>query len=301
MTTNEYLNEVLQSQTLADDSEEMKELQEHRADVESLLRNKFQDCSPSIRYGGSKAKGTIILEYYDLDIICYFPSDDTSAGELLEGIYNNVRKALEENYYVAPKTSALRLKSKDSGVPTRDFHIDVVPGRYVDGDDGDCFIYQANTEKCRLKTNLDVHIDYVRKSGVTEAIKLLKLWKVRKNLTMKQFAWELLIIKLLAGKSSKSLADQLEHVWKEIQHSQEPISIEDPANPIGNDLSGVLAQNWQWLRSAADGTLGTIESSGWETVFGSTKRASGSSRITGLTQAASTASVITKPWSGRIE
>src|SRR5580693_5415150 len=113
MTTNEYLNEVLESQKLADDSKELKELQAHRADVEELLRSEFEDCAPTIRYGGSKAKGTLILAAYDLDIICYFPSDDTEAGESLEDIFNNVKKALEGKYYVTPKTSSLRLKSKD--------------------------------------------------------------------------------------------------------------------------------------------------------------------------------------------
>lgn len=301
MTTNEYLNEVIDSQKLSDDSKELKELQEHRADVEKLLRNEFNDSSPTIRYGGSKAKGTLILAQYDLDIICYFPSEDTSAGESLEDIYKNVKKALEQQYYVTPKTSSLRLKSKDTQGPVRDFHIDVVPGRYVDGDDGDCFIYQANAEKTRLKTNLDVHISHVKDSGVTEAIKLLKFWKVRKGLQIKQFVWELLIIKLLEGKSSKSLADQLIHVWKEIRDAKDPISVEDPANPSGNDLSDVLAQNWQWLSSAADSTLKMIESSGWEAVFGATKRAENAERIIRLTQAAGAASISTKPWANKME
>jgi hypothetical protein len=301
MTTSEYLNEVLESQELDDDSKELKELQEHRADVEKLLRDEFEDCSPTIRYGGSKAKGTLIRDLYDLDIICYFPSDDTAAGESLEDIYNNVKDALAKEYYVTPKTSALRLKSKEPTTPARDFHIDVVPGRYVDGDDGDCFIYQANAEKHRLKTNLDVHINHVKNSGVTDAIKLLKLWKVRKGLQVKQFVWELLIIKLLEGKSSNSVADQLLHVWTEIRDSKDPISIEDPANPTGNDLSDVLAANWQWLASAAGATLRTIESSGWEAVFGATQRPEGTQRITGLTQAASVATVRTKPWAAKTE
>ena len=55
--------------SLADDSEELKTLQERRAEVEKVLRDHFEDCSPTIRYGGSKAKGTMIKEAYDLDII----------------------------------------------------------------------------------------------------------------------------------------------------------------------------------------------------------------------------------------
>jgi hypothetical protein len=301
MTTNEYLSEVLKSQNLDDGSKELKELQMHRADVEKLLRDKFEDSSPTIRYGGSRAKGTLILESYDLDIICYFPSKDISAGESLEDIYNNVRKALEEKYYVTPKTSALRLKSKDPVSLALDFHVDVVPGRYVDGNDGDCFIFQSNAEKMRMKTNLDVHINHVKKSGVVDAIRLLKLWKTRKAIPVKQFVWELLIIKLLKGKTADSLSDQLENVWAEIINSKEPITVEDPANPNGNDLSPVLSEVWSFLSSSSDATMKLIENSGWEAVFGTTKKLERYSRVEALTQAASAATVRTKPWASEVK
>ena len=55
------------------------------------------------------AKGTMNREAYDLDIICYFAHDDTSAGKTLEEIYNNVSEALKGNYIVEPKGSAVRL------------------------------------------------------------------------------------------------------------------------------------------------------------------------------------------------
>lgn len=302
MTNNEYLTQVLESQILADDSKELKELREHRADVDKLLREHFEDSSPTIRYGGSKAKGTLIKESYDLDIICYFPNDDTSAGDSLEDIYNNVQKALEKEYYVTPKNSSLRLKSKETEALARDFHIDVVPGRFIDESETDCFIHQAEADKERLKTNLDVHISHVKDSGVIDAIRLLKLWKARKSLRVKQFVWELLIIQVLEGKKSKSLEDQLSHVLTEIRDSVEPIKVEDPANPNGNDLSKIFDSGiWQLLSSSAGATLRAIESSGWESVFGTTKRLGNVERVAALTQAAASATIRTKPWSDRIE
>ena len=298
MTTNEYLQDVLASQQLADESKELKELQKHRADVEKLLRNAFEDSSPTIRYGGSKAKGTLIKDAYDLDVICYFPNDDTSAGESLEDIYNNVRKVLEKGYFVIGKNSALRLQNLDQKAANRDFHIDVVPGRYTDDTKSDCYIYQASAEKSRLKTNLDVHISHVKDSGVVDAIRLLKLWKVRKSLPVKQFVWELLIIQLLKGKKSKGLAEQLEHVWTEIKDAEEPMKVEDPANPSGNDLSKALDSGiWQTLSSAATATLRTIENSGWEAVFGPTKKSEGEEKVCAVTQAVGAAAIRTKPWS----
>ncbi len=182
MTTKEYLEGVLKSQDLADDSQELKDLQEHRKKVEKILRDGFPKAAPTIQYGGSRAKGTLDKEAYDLDVVCYFRNDDTSAGGTLKEIFENVSNKLSEDYYVEPKTSAVRLRDKKNKV---DFHIDVVPGRYVDDTKSDCFIYQNGADKERLKTNLSVHIEHVKNSGVVPAIRLLKLWKVRRGLRVK--------------------------------------------------------------------------------------------------------------------
>jgi len=48
MTTNEYLQQVLEDQNLADNSSELGALQSHRKDVETLLRSAFPQSSPTI-------------------------------------------------------------------------------------------------------------------------------------------------------------------------------------------------------------------------------------------------------------
>ena len=297
MNANEYLKKVLQSQDLADDSKEMQELQSHRKDVEELIRNGFGDSAPTIRYGGSRAKGTLIRESYDLDIICYFPHDDTGAGKTLEEIYQEARNVLSDDYYVEDKTSSLRLKAKEETDHSRaDFHIDVVPGRFTDDTKTDCFLHQAFGEKERLKTNLDVHIDYVKESGVRDAIRLLKLWNVRKHLGLRHFILELLTIKLLDGNKSVGLAKQLELVWEGIKDVKDSIAVQDPANPTGNDLSGSLGEVWQQLSGAAASTLSSIEASGWESVYGPISEPESHKRVEVLRRAAAAVAVPTKPW-----
>lgn len=296
MSTNDYLKKVLASQTLADGSSELKALQEHRADVEELLRDHFTDCSPTIRYGGSKAKGTMIKESYDLDIISYFPHDDTAAGKTLEDIYNNTKSALQKKYLVDPKTSALRLKDAD---PTRkgiDFHIDVVPGRFTDDTKSDAFLYQSGGEKNRLKTNIDVHIEHVKGSGVTDAIRLTKLWKVRNGIEFKHFVLELSVIKLLEGRKKWDLESQLVHIWTEFSDNIDELTVEDPANPEGNDLSGALDAARDSLRSVARRTLAVIESSGWEAVFGAVDEDSDEDKRASLRRVAAAVAAPTRPW-----
>ena len=289
---NEYLQKVLKSQSLADDSPEMKQLRERRQHVENVLCAAFPKSSPTIRYGGSKAKRTLIKELYDLDLVCYFPNSDTNAGETLENIYHNVSAALAKHYQVMPKRSALRLRDIKTSV---DFHIDVVPGRFTDDENTDCFLWQNEGEKKRLKTNLDVHIVHVRDSGVVDAIRVLKLWKTRKALPVKQFAFELLIIELLAGSKNKSLPAQVKKVWAELRDRTEPVAIEDPANPSGNDLSDLLGGSvWWQLSSVARSTLESLDANGWEAIFGKVEEKQASAAP--LKSAVGGVAVTSRPW-----
>jgi hypothetical protein len=299
MSDNKYLKDVLKSQNLAEDSDQLTALREHRADVEAKLRKHFEKSSPTIRYGGSVAKGTLILESYDLDLICYFKHDDTGAGETLKDIYYNTKAALENDYLIEEKPSALRLKSRSVSEWGTDFHIDVVPGRYTDEAEADTFLYQSSGEKSRLKTNLDVHISHVKDSGVIDAIRLMKLWRVRNGLsaTVKNFALELLTIKLLEDKKDETLTDQLQHIWTELRDNSGAMSIEDPANPEGNDLSELLNDTVrQALASVASLTLALIENSGWESVFGSVEEEDAGSKSTALRRAAAAVVTPSKPW-----
>jgi hypothetical protein len=291
MTPSEYLWNKLDEQTLAEDSDELKELRDRRKEVEDHLREDF-GSSPSIRYGGSKSKGTMIKEAYDLDVICYFPRDDDDAGGTLETIFENVKTSLLKRYVAVQKTSALRLQSRNY----QDFHVDVVPGRYVDDKKNDAFLHCTTGEKKRLKTNLDVHINHVRDSGVVPAIRLMKLWRVRRGLSIKHFGLELLTIETLKKKKSASIENQLLHLWETLRDDVDSITIEDPANPNGNDLSDLLSDAVrQELSTAASETLTTIDNEGWEAVFGElevTKEA----KKAAVLNAAKAVTAPTRPW-----
>jgi hypothetical protein len=297
MTDNDYLNDVLNSQNLDPNGSELEALQKEREKVEKLLRKQF-GYSPTIKYGGSKAKGTMIKESYDLDIINYFPHDDTSAGETLEDIYNNTYNALCDEYSVERKSSALRLKDKNQQSYGTDFHIDVVPGRYIDGEDGDMFLFRSSGEKKWLKTNLDVHIAHIRDSGVIDAIRLMKLWRVRNAVPIKIFALDLLTIDLLKHRKNSSLASQLVHIWEELKDNSDSLSIEDPANPAGNDLSEMLSPYVRLsLKRVATSTLSTLENDGWEAVFGSVENISDADKKDSLRHIAAFIAQPSKPWS----
>lgn len=292
MTDQEYLESVLRAQTLGADSVELGALRIHREDVEALLFESFADASPTIRYGGSYAKGTMNRDTYDLDLTCYFHRDDSEAGNTLKDIYENVESALETKYRIEQKPSAVRLHDCEVGT---DFHIDVVPGRFVD-DAGDVFLYQTSGEKGRLKTNLDTHIAHVKNSGVVPVVRLLKLWAARHNVSVKTFALELLAIDLLRRNKQALLADQLTYVLEELRDHAEELSIEDPANPTGNDLSELLSVTVRFtLASSARQTLEQVRVSGWESVFGTTEESTKAKTIATLEKMVATTTVRPQP------
>ncbi|TAJ24256.1 MAG: nucleotidyltransferase [Planctomycetota bacterium] len=270
MTPDEYLKKVLKQQTFATDAPELKDLRKRRTEIKGILEGHFSESSPSIRWAGSMAKDTMIKESYDGDMTCYFPHDEDSAGKTLEEIYNNVAELLGKDYDVERKASALRVKNQSTKATkgfAEDLHVDVVPGRFTDDDEGDVFMHRTTGEKERLKTNLQVHIDHIRDSGVRDAIRMMKYWNARNAIGAKTFVLELLVVKLLADKKDSSLSEQLTHVLTEFRDSVEGLSVEDPANS-NNDLKPALDSVRYMLSSVARTTLSTVDSSGWEGAFG---------------------------------
>lgn len=287
MTENEYLRKVLADQTLAEDSQEKRDLHAERDHVWQLLAEEY-GSAPVRRVGGSGAKGTMNKEDYDLDLPYYFPRDDHSAGDTLKEIYESVERVLSKEYRVERKGVAVRLHDKEGDI---DFHIDVVPGRFVSGSNGDAFLFPATSGKERLQTNLETHIAHVKDSGVVEEIRLGKLWRTRRKIRLKTFALELLIIEILSGFSG-TLAEKMEKVLIEFRDNSDNLGISDPAN-TGNDLSGMLTTEVRnLLKSEARDMLDTVKSSGWKAVFGEIQEESSNEALRRI----SLASPISRPW-----
>jgi hypothetical protein len=291
MTAESYLAEVLKSQRFGSDDEELKTLRAKRDEVEKALRNKY-GSKPTIRYGGSHAKNTMIKASYDLDILCYFNHGDTTAGKTLEEIYTSAKETLATEYSVEERRSALRLKSLDK---TIEFHIDVVAGRFVDDDKSDVFLYQADGDKCRLKTNPDLHISHIKASGHADIIALMKYWRYRAVADVKTFVLELAVINALVGSKAETLEGKLTHVFKDFRDSIDTLEVTDPANPTGNDLSAVWnADVRDALKEAAKGVLTTVDKDGWEKIFGKVETKAATDRA--IRDAVDRVRAPTRPW-----
>lgn len=297
MSGNQYLQDLLASQKLDETSDEWKELDNEAEKIEGIIRDAYPGSFMMFTHGGSRAKGTIIREDYDLDEVTYFQNNDTAPGETLEEIYENVATILAKHYNVRRKRSALRLSMKDG----RDLKVDVVPGRYVDSSNTDVFIHQNEGEKERLKTNIVKHIEHVRYSGCTDVIMLTKFWKTINGISIKTFPLELLVIGVLSDDNTGTLEDRFRRVLTAFADEIDNLTIEDPANPTGNDLSHALTDKIRnALSKVASDTLDTVDEHGWEHVFGEieTKQAA-MPRVEILRSAAAGVAMPTKPWGSK--
>jgi hypothetical protein len=227
----EYLNSLLQQQTL--NNTELDSLRALRAEIEQKLSENLNG-NPRFYYGGSFGKRTMIREVYDLDLVVYWPNTDTYP---IKDIYDAVGGVLQSHWKVVKsKTVAWELPFEGG------FHIDVVPGRALDANFNEANLYRTDT-KTTLKTSLKTHIDTVRNSGRSDAIRLMKLWRTRKKVPFKKsFLLELMTIEGCKGKRFDDIEGQLHGALEHIRDKIETCSIKDPANS-NNSLSDDLSKS----------------------------------------------------------
>ncbi len=268
-TADEYLREVVAAHTFKRNDQELTDLRQRGKDVRAVLERAYSDKAV-LRYAGSYKKRTMIRDSYDLDVLCYFRRDENVAGETLKAIFEHVRDTLAKEYVVTPKRSALRLEKQGSDETANYTHVDVVPGRFIDDDENDVFVYQNVPDAERLQTNPEIHVNHLRHSGLRKVVKLAKIWRQHTKLDIKTFVLELLIVKILDGKDDED--DELDELFHdflvEVRDRLNEYPIVDPANS-GNDLNEIFTEDVKSaLKDEASRALDVIEESGFEGIFG---------------------------------
>lgn len=265
MTINEYLKGLLTSQDLTPRQE--ADLESHKEEVTKFLRAEFGEA-PIIKYAGSREKGTMIRDSYDLDVVCYFPSSDTRS---LKEIREDVSTHLAKEYLLESKASAERILNLRGTTAPASYHVDVVPGRFIEGTK-DVFLHVQYGDRERMQTNLKTHIDFIKNSGSVDVIRLMKLWICRNNLGFKTFVLELFVVNALSGFAKKEdLQASVIKVLEEMELNLKTVQLIDPAN-TNNVVSRVVsATDKSLLIGAASNALTTIDKSDdltkWKSVF----------------------------------
>lgn len=207
----------------------------YRSPLENVLNN-YYDEKPNYRYGGSLAKTTANSNSCDIDLLCYFDSENTDSLEL---IYNKTIEALRSaSYLFEAKNSAICVYGKICE-PKWDTTVDVVPGKYTSNEDNKDVYLWCNRDKCRLKSNPELQINKVKESNSKELIRLIKLYREFNNFKFKSFYLEIFAIDVVEPEfvDGDNIYDKL---VKFCSHYNEigKTKIYDPANSA-NDINKI--------------------------------------------------------------
>lgn len=252
MSAEQFLRRLLTEQDLSE--AELSTLRSLRDDIQKKLS--VLEGSPRFYYAGSFGKKTIIRQRYDLDIVMYWPS---TSNYSIKGIYDAVGNVLKKNWtHVNAKTVSWELPFQGG------FHIDVVPGRALDAQFFEANLHRTDTGTT-LKSSLKTHIDTVQSSGRRDAIRLVKLWRERRNVPFKKsFLLELMTIQGCKGTRFDDLGSQLQASLCYIRENILAGSVRDPANS-NNSLTDDLdhTRRAQIQIAAAEAAAAT----NWHQVF----------------------------------
>ena len=144
-----------------------------------------------------------------------------------------------------------------------DFHIDVIPGKGSSTDNRYAYLYNKDTGG-RFQTSIEIQVNYVKKSQRQDTIRLMKLWKKRKDVPIKTFILEHMVIEGCRGVPRNTLEPQLNTAFQFIENNITTKRITDPANSqniISNDLSTEEKNRIKRLATQA------IDAKSWGQVF----------------------------------
>lgn len=252
MNAQDYLQSLLNEQDL--NNSELTILRNFRDQVQTLLSE--LEGSPRFYYAGSYGKKTIIRERYDLDIVIYWPR---TTKYTIKSIYEWVGEQLKTEWNNAnSKTVSWEIPFEGG------FHIDVVPGRALADDYKEANLYRTDT-KTTLKTSIKTHIDTVKSSGRRDAIRLLKLWRERKEVPFKKsFLLEIMTIKGCKGVSFSDLEKQITSAFTYIIDNIETSQVKDPANSNNSLSDDISTSDKRLIKKAAQAA---IDAGYWNEVF----------------------------------
>jgi len=253
MSNDAYLRGLLAQQDLT--PEEWSALQRFRDTIEGQLRSGLNKIA-RVYYAGSFGKDTMIRELYDLDIVVYWANE---CGFTLQNIYNAVGDALKKNWkFVKSKTVAWELPFQGG------FHVDVVPGRALDGTFTYANLFRTDTGTS-LQTSIKVHIDTVKRSGRRDAIRLMKLWRKRKGVPFnKSLALELITIDGCSGLPVDNLEKQMLAAFRYMADNILTTRLVDPANTNNVISDEITSAEKLAIQSAAKAA---IAAQYWSQVF----------------------------------
>lgn len=194
-----------------------------------------------VKYSGSYAKNTGVKGSSDIDL---FISLSPYKQESLQQIHSSLWLHLLRSGINA------KMQNVSVGVTYNGLSVDLTPGKKQPGNTNDHSIY-SHRRKTWQQTNIDQHISYVKYSGRTDEIKLIKIWRNLYNLDFPSFYLELTVIDALLGKHTNDIATNFLTVLEYIRDRFILSSVIDPANSKNKVSDELTLQQKALIANAA--------------------------------------------------
>lgn len=174
----------------------------------------------SADFSGSLAKGTSVSIGTDADIFLSLSS--TTPGTLAD-MYDSLYKSVTAAGYTARKQNV------SIGIVVNGHSIDLVPGRRHSQYGSDHSLYK-NKSGSWTQTNVAKHISFVKNSGRTDEIKILKVWRELHGLVFPSFFLEMAVIDALQNSKQGNLAANVSAVLDHLGGNIKTVKYIDPSN-----------------------------------------------------------------------
>ena len=212
--------------------------------LKTLLTQWSNTCYITTLDSGSRAKGTAIALASDVDYMVSLKSNCNQNNGGLKSIYDSLYDKLNGSY------RNVRKQNVSVRINLNGLEVDVTPARKHTGLTNDHWVYLSK-QNTRQQTNVQRHITDISRSGRTNEIKVLKIWRELNKLDFPSVYLEYLLVKnILAGRSiaSDQLAPNCWHIFNELaKGAGNPLlaRVVDPANSdnILSDLLTVAEKN----------------------------------------------------------
>ncbi|MFH1390460.1 MAG: nucleotidyltransferase domain-containing protein, partial [Candidatus Margulisiibacteriota bacterium] len=110
-----------------------------------------------VSFSGSNAKGTAIKGATDVDLFISLKSD---TKESLRQIFDSLYNYFYKRGYIGARKQNVSIHIAHAGVD-----IDLVPAVHFGGNTEDHWLHVNSADQERIKTNINTHIELIRKSG----------------------------------------------------------------------------------------------------------------------------------------
>ncbi|MHA1147690.1 MAG: hypothetical protein ACTSR8_05550 [Promethearchaeota archaeon] len=251
-SNNEFFLKLLQTQNLL--PKQQTNLDTIYKRIEDHLKKTITE-NLQFYLGGSTKRKTALKDCFDLTIVIY---TTTTQDRDIQNFNQEIGKALKKKWRgIKPKTIGYEIPYKSN------FHINILPGIITNPNNNFAQFYNSATDEI-LKTSIELQDKFILENDRGNPIRLLKIWKLRREVPINSFFLELMVIKICKGINRDELENQITRVFKYLNENIASANPKDPANE-DNVLRRLLTVSDR--AKVIEATQQVLEAKTWNKVF----------------------------------